>query len=70
MCAAPSAVSQGTISYEPVTIGGDMYSFGTVATVACSVGLFPVEPASSTCGGDGSSTVGVFEPDLGSCEGE
>ncbi len=62
---------QGTISYEPVTIGDNTFSFGTIATLACGTDFLPVGPVSSYCGGDGSSTIGAFEPDnLGTCEGE
>ncbi len=67
-------MSQGTISYEPSkeeeATGDDIFVFGTVATLACNGGFFSVGHASSTCRGDGSSTVGAFKPNLGICESE
>ena len=43
---------------------------GTVATFNCMTGFGLVGAASSTCGGDGSSPMGTFDPANPTCERE
>ena len=56
------------ISYDTSPDGSGNYPFGTVATFSCMTGFGLVGAASSTCGGDGSSPMGMFDPATPTCE--
>ena len=45
------------------------YDFGTTATYSCNSGYSLVGDEVRTCGGDGSSTMGVWDLNEPSCEG-
>ena len=58
------------ISYDTPPDGSGNYPFGTVATFSCvsGFGLSGSGAVSSLCGGDGSSSVGVFDAVTPTCE--
>ena len=43
------------------------YEYGTMATITCITGFGVSGTATRTCSGDGLSTTGVWEGNIGSC---
>ena len=60
-----SVVNVASITYS--TGISDSRPFGTVASVTCDTGFGVVGSATSTCTGDGTSTMGVFNPSTFNC---
>ena len=70
-CAPLTDLTNGMpITYDTTVNSSGNYPFGTVATFSCvsGFGLSGSGAASSVCGGDGSSSVGVFDPISPTCE--
>ncbi len=66
-CPALVALDNAAVSYSSDVVMSEI-DFGTVATFNCSLGFSLVGEPESVCSGDGSSTVGVFDPDPPICE--
>ena len=66
VCPGLSAPSNGQVSY---TAADSTYYYGTVATYTCLVGFGRNGIGTSTCGGDGSSTTGVWSGTPPTCDG-
>ena len=65
-CPALTDPMNGGIVYAPDTSAD--YDFGTTATYSCNSGYSLVGDEVRTCGGDGSSTMGVWDLSEPFCE--
>ncbi len=68
-CTTLSAIDNGTISYNPT--GNGQFGFNTVATHTCTMGYFLSSGCNvRMCGGDDSSTTGMWSGNVPMCTGE
>ena len=67
-CPALSTLANGDISYTPDMTGP--LDFATIATHSCNTGFFLMGIGTlRSCGGDGSSTVGIWNGTAPTCLG-
>lgn len=66
-CPALSAFANGDITYAPDTTAP--FEFLSIATHSCNIGFFLTGDETRSCGGDGSSAVGVWNGTASTCSG-
>ena len=58
-CSELSLIENGEITLDPDSTSP--FDYGTTASYDCDEGFFLQGESNRTCGGDGSSTVGIFD---------